>query len=119
MFHAVRGYKYYIPLKRRAILTLQMFCCRKINGFDVGALPHHVGLQPRRVLPDAGARDLLPRHQHGLQGARWNYQHPKYTMNLVTSYDMRQIFWSLPYRLWRRRGRSSPSRGPAAKTGSP
>ena len=31
MFHAVRGYKYYIPLKRRAILTLQIFCCRKIN----------------------------------------------------------------------------------------
>ena len=31
MFHAVRGYKYYIPVKRRAILTLQIFCCRKIN----------------------------------------------------------------------------------------
>ena len=31
MFHAVREYKYYIPLKRRAILTLQNFCCRKIN----------------------------------------------------------------------------------------
>ena len=31
MLHAVRVYKYYIPPKRREILTLQIFCCRKIN----------------------------------------------------------------------------------------
>ena len=31
MFHTVRDYKYYIPLKRCEILTLQIFCCRKIN----------------------------------------------------------------------------------------
>ena len=37
--------------------------------FYVGALPYHMGVQLGRVLPHAGARDHLPRHQHGFQGA--------------------------------------------------